>query len=148
MLIGISGHSMADTLSINDTGNSYGDRDSYEIAFFSNGDMITDTVPRFAEWVMGDGHNPPMSLIYGYVPKREVSLFLEDYTKVFHNDMLKTCEICGSRDNTSALRMCRDCYDNHANGECETPASRCDACRMIDRIPYEVFRTKGERVTE
>lgn len=148
MLIGISGHSMADTLSVSDSRNSYSDRDTHEIAFFKDGKMIADIVPRFAEWTMGDGNDPPMSVVYGYVPRHEVSLFLVDYTTAVHDDMLKTCEICGNRDSTSALRLCGECYNNHKNGLCETPASRCEACRMIERIPYEVFRTKGERVTE
>tara|TARA_R110000803_G_scaffold22085_1_gene55137 strand:- start:3070 stop:3330 length:261 start_codon:yes stop_codon:yes gene_type:complete len=78
MLIGIE-HDMADTMSIADSGRTYSDRDSYEIAFFSKGEWVTESLPEFAQWGSLD---TPEQRIYTYVPRDIVGKFLGEHTMV------------------------------------------------------------------
>lgn len=74
-------HALADTISIIKEvpggGPAYCDAFSSEIAFFRNGEWVTDIIPEFADYT--DGVNIEDTIVYCYVPDSKIIDFLKQY---------------------------------------------------------------------
>ena len=70
-------HPMADEVSIIDHERAYAGRGSKEIAFFSNGEWVTDIIEEFEDYthLEPDGD----TRVYGWVPIALLDPFLEKY---------------------------------------------------------------------
>lgn len=69
-------HPMADSISIQDHAFAYAGRGQVEIAFFSNGEWVTDIIPEFADYADAAAGD---TRVYGYVPVAVLDPFMETY---------------------------------------------------------------------
>ena len=73
-------HPMADQISVQNTEYHYCiPGESFEIAFFKNGEWVTDLLPPFEEYA--DGPAPFDALVYAYVPAALLNEFLDKYAE-------------------------------------------------------------------
>lgn len=70
-------HPMADSISIQDHAFAYAGRGQVEIAFFSNGEWVTDIIQEFADYTHPEPDGD--TRVYGYVPVALLDPFLETY---------------------------------------------------------------------
>jgi hypothetical protein len=69
-------HPLADEISIQNSSFHYAGTKTSELAFFLNGEWVTEIIPEFADYAdtpAGD------TLVYGWVPNELIEKFLDKY---------------------------------------------------------------------
>ena len=69
-------HPLADSISIQDHPFAYAGRGHVEIAFFSNGEWVTDIIEEFAGYADAEAGD---TRVYAYVPVAVLDPFMEKY---------------------------------------------------------------------
>lgn len=69
-------HYLTDEVSIVKGFGTYSDNQTSELAFFKNGQWVTDIIPDFVDWADDYAGN---TRVYSYVPDIQIDRFLENY---------------------------------------------------------------------
>lgn len=69
-------HPLADEISIQNGVYHYARTESSELAFFMNGEWVTEIIPEFAEYA---GEEEGYTRVYGWVPNEKIESFLQEY---------------------------------------------------------------------
>lgn len=69
-------HPLADSVSIQNHKMAMGGDNTSELAFFDNGEWVTQIIAEFAEYACDEETD---TLVYGWVPNEKVDAFLKTY---------------------------------------------------------------------
>ena len=69
-------HPLADEISIQNGVYHYARTESSELAFFMNGEWVTEIIPEFAEYA---GEEEGYTRVYGWVPNEKIEVFLQEF---------------------------------------------------------------------